>query len=220
MTQQRPLTKQDVITVARRMAGNPADSVTLASQLAEMIRALPPDSAEVLSRQVFDRASLWTLGVSFENVDPSGGEVPPQEIRIPHDMWIRGVVGQAYLKLGSTDSDSGDIFEKVEALALVRNTIGTNGRGFFESNWRLDGKQGFISSGQSEILAPASVIMGDGFFVADMDWQLQKNQVIEVRLRSRVNALFPPNMETSFSAEEKILRWVTVNFWCEELDQP
>ena len=220
MSQQKPLTTQDVVTVARRMAQNPADSVTLASQLGEMIRALPPDSAEILSRYAFQRASLWTLGVSFENVDPNGGEVPPQEIRIPHDMWIRGVVGQAYLKLGAADSSASYLTGKAEILRFSAQTLGPNGLGLFESNWRLDGKQGFISSGQSEILAPGTTIMGDGFFVADMDWQLQKNQVIEVRLRSRVNALYPPNMAQPFSPEERILRWVTVNFWCEELDQP
>jgi hypothetical protein len=213
---QQPLTVQDVITVARRMAQNPADSVTLASQLADMIRALPPDAAEVLSRQKFERASLWTLGVSFENVLPNG-EVPPQEIRIPHDMWIRGVCAQAYWRLKG-DDDTGSKIE-LQAFANV-GVFRPNGLGLFETNWRLDGKQGFISSGQSEILAPAALIAADGFFTAPMDWRLQKNQTIEVRLRSRMNTIFPPTMASPFSDEDRILRWVTVNFWTEELDQP
>ena len=204
---------QEAIALAQRMASNPADSVTLAGQLVDVLSGLPPAAGELLSRPFFERASLWTLGCSFENVGPTD-EPPPQVIRCQHDVWIRGIVGQAYVRQGQPNQEPDDV---IASLQFLRNMGGTNGRGLFEANFRLDGLQGFVSSGQSEILLPGTLLLGDGMWFAPMDWKLQKDQAIEVRLRSLVGEL---GLSAFLAPDPILLRWATINFWAEELNQP
>lgn len=205
---------EDAIALAQRMASSPADSVALSQQLVDTLSQLPPQAGELLSRPQFERASLWTLGCSFENV-PATGAVPPQIIRCQHDVWIRGVQVQAYPDLSPFGGDFSTLSLIVQTLRALRFTIGTNGRGLVRVNWRLDARQGFISRGNAEILAPATLISGDGRFSAAKDWQLQKDQTIEVRLESALSQL-----NLSADIADLVLRWVTVCFWAEELDQP
>jgi hypothetical protein len=205
---------EDVIALAQRMAQNPSDSVSLSGQLVEQIQALPPFAGELLSRPHFERATLWTLGCSFENV-PATGAVPPQVIRMPHDVWIRSVQVQVFPVLVPFDANFATLSLAVSTLRALRFSTGNNGRGLARVNWRLDARQGFVSNGQAEILAPAAIISGDGCFPADKDWQLQKEQTIEVRLEN----LFP-DLQLGASAAEMILRWAVVTFWAEEIDQP
>lgn len=205
---------QDAIALSQRMAQNPADSVAMSSQLVETLRGLPPVAGEILSRPRFDRASLWTLGTSFENV-PTTGQVPPQIIRCQHDVWVRSVQVQVYPLLTPFDGDFATLSLAVQTLRALRFATGTNGRGLVKTNWRLDARQGFVSNGPAEILAPAALIAGDGCYPASRDWQLQKDQTIEVRLESLFGDL---NLGQTQSAY--LLRWAVVTFWCEELDQP
>ena len=213
-------TLQDAIALAQRMAANPADSVVLAGQLADVIAGLPPSSGELLSRPVFDRASLWSLAAIFQNVE-ADGEPPPQVIRCQHDVWIRGVQIQAYPKWIGDSEDVNLALQKILGNRLAFGNETTNGRYFVEANWRLDARQGFISSGQAEILAPGDLVAGDGVWQAPMDWKLQKDQTIEVRIRSRMNEIFPPLLDPeTFNASDRILALVAVVFWAEELNQP
>ncbi len=204
---------QDAIALAQRMAQNPADSVVLAGQLVELLSSMPPAAGELLSRPAFERASLWTLGCSFENVGLD--EPPPQIIRCQHDVWVRGVTAQAYPELAFADDDLATLTAAVQLFRQLRFSTGNNGRGLFETNWRLDAKQGFISKGMSEIVAPASMITGDGCWTAAKDWMLQKDQTIEVRVRSLLG-----DLQLDTTVENLSLRWVVVTFWVEELDQP
>lgn len=206
---------QDAIALAQRMAQNPSDSIALSGQLVETIQALPPFAGELLSRPYFERASLWTLGCSFENV-PATGAVPPQTIRMPHDVWIRAVQIQVYPQLAPFDGSFAQLSLAVQTLRALRFSVGDNGRGFARFNWRLDARQGFISNGQSEILAPGAIIAGDGCFPASKDWQLQKEQTIEIRIESLLGDY---NLGAQ-ALTDVILRWAVVTFWAEETDQP
>ena len=216
-----PSTLDEAIALAGRMASNPVEATTHAQLLVDILERLPPDSAELLSRYYFERASLWTLGVSFENVSPTG-EAPAQNILCQHDVWIRGVV-MTVIPLHDAGTEITDIGEFInERLNLFRAAClsqGTNNRYLAEVNWRVDARQGFIGEGQSEILGPGALVAGDGFWYAPLDWRLQKQQTIEVRLASRMNEFIPSGLG-DFAGDERILRWVTVNFWAEELDQP
>jgi hypothetical protein len=207
----------DVLALVTRAAGNPADSVTMASEILELVQALPPTASAILSRPHFERASLWTLGVSFENVDPDT-EPPPQEILIPHDTWIRSVQAQVYPLYNAASDD--ELLGKTELFNIsAARTLGMNLRGLFEANWRVDARQGFISSGTSEILESGIQITGDGAFTCPLDWRLQKGQTIEVRLRSRIRDFLPAGLE-GFTDADRVLRWVVLTFWGEELKQP
>jgi hypothetical protein len=52
-----------------------------------------------------------------------------------------------------------------------------------------------------------------------MDWRLEKNQIVEVRLQSRMREFLPTGLVDVTDAD-RILRWVVVTFWGEELRQP
>lgn len=211
------VTTDQVIALADRMAQSPADSVALASQLVDMLQQLPPPASQLISRPKFERASLWTFGCSFENVRVGSAQVPAQVIRVPHDCWIRDVTLQAIPDVRAIASANtlAAATTAVDLLRKVRFSLGNNGRGLAQVNWRLDGRQGFISRGQSEALLPASMVTGDGCFPCAKDWQLQSQQTIEVRLENIMNAI-------GFTVADAnlLLRWVTVTFWGEELDQP
>jgi hypothetical protein len=209
-------TLSDAISLTDRMVANPADSVTLAPQLLETIRLLPPARAELLSRPSFQRASLWSLATTFERLSP-GPDGPPQIIRCQRDVWIRGVQAQAYL--APAESEDVSAIDALRRLRRVCGQAGSNLRGLVELNWRLDGKQGFISTGQAEILARGTSITGDGFWSSPLDWQLQKDQVIEVRARARTLDFLPLEDET-ISEVDRQVRWLVVTFWAEELRQP
>ncbi len=215
-----PSSLNEAIALADRMAANPADAVSMADTLVSVIERLPPPSSALLSRPLFQRASLWSLGVSFENVLPNG-EAPPEVILCQHDVWIRGVSICVIPQV--TLPQSANLADLTARLRLFREaciTQGTNNRGLVEANWRVDARQGFISEGQAEILAPGTLIAGDGFWSAPLDWRLQKDQTIEVRIRSRMNQLFPLSLGANFTDAQRVLRWVTVVFWAEELRQP
>lgn len=208
---QKP-TIEDVRAVLQRMASNAADAAALAATLPDMISNVPPVSAQLLSRPHFERASLWSYVASFENVE-FGHEAPPEVIRFQQpDLWVRGVEVTVIpgLAAGATmDELAASLFQLQQASLAY----GTNGRFLFECNWRLDDMQGFISTGISETLEVASLLAGDGSFSAALDWQLQKDQTIEVRVNSLVDRLFPINPTAL------VLRWITVVFWVERLDQ-
>jgi hypothetical protein len=208
---------QDFLALVMRCAGSPADGVTLGPEIAEMEAMLPPPAAEILSRPHFERASLWTLGVSFENVDPDQ-EPPPQEILIPHDTWIRGVEAQVY-PLYNAASDAELVLKTTLFTISAARTLGMNLRGLFEANWRVDARQGFISSGTSEILESGAQITGDGSFSVPLDWRLQKGQTIEVRLRSLIRNFLPAGL-ADFTDADRVLRWVVITFWGEEMKEP
>jgi hypothetical protein len=174
---------QDAIALAQRMATTPADAVAMSSQLVETLQSLPPSPGELLSRPRFDRATLWTLGTTFENV-PTTGQVAPQIIRCQHDVWIRSVQVQAYPLLSPFDANFASLSLIVQLFRALRFSIGSNGRGLLRTNWRLDARQGFVSGGPNEVLASAALISGDGCYPAAKDWMLQKDQTIEVRVES------------------------------------
>src|SRR6185503_17351952 len=210
---------QDAIAVAQRMAQNPADSVSLVGQLVTLLANLPPPASELLSRPDFERASLWTLGTFFENVTATSSP-PLRVIEMQRDVWIRGVQAQAYplfVETGQAPADA--LFEQLSFFRELREYASTNGRPLFEANWRLNGKQGFISSGSTEVFAPGAVIAGDGFFSAPMDWRLQKGETLEVRVQSRMSDILPANL-AGVSDANRVLRLVTVTFWAEELTAP
>lgn len=222
----RPSTLSEVRTLAEQMASSTVDAVQMPGQLLAMVNALGPFRAETLSRYRFDRASLWTLGVSFEHVLPDE-EAPSKVIRFNRDVWIRGVQAQAYEQLEPASSGQPDIDDLLTTLELWK-CIGSS-RNTFETAWRIDDRQGFITQGQSEILAPAATVAGDGFFPVPLDWKLEREQSIEVRLRSRMLSIFPstgPNKvvfdggTTALPASWRVLRWVVVTFWAEEIDNP
>lgn len=209
-----PASYKEVLALAERMARSPADAVSFAGRLSELVTSLPPAKSELLSRPMFERATLWTLVASFENVEV-GPEAPPLTIRVQHDAWIRGVVACAIPDIAVAEVPPAQYLPFL-AFQCWRTT---NNRDKFETNWRIDGKQGFVSNGTGEILAPATLATGDSEYPANLDWRLQKDQTIQVRVRSRWNEFQPSEVEDDEAAAARI-RWLVVAFWEEELNQP
>jgi len=207
------VTTDELRSLARQMADNPRDAVALASALADTARSLPPDRADVLSPIQFEPATLFTLGAVFENV-PLDSEPPPYVIELTRDSWVRSVSAIAYLSAQETQGDLADLAGALQLIRAASASYGQNLRGLFETNWRIDSMQGFISRGAAgEVLAPAPIVTSDGFHWATMDWRLQTEQTIEVRIRSRRDRLQLPEGVTA----PDTLRYVVVTFWVEEL---
>jgi hypothetical protein len=208
----RPTSLEELEGLARTMAGSPAQAVSMAASMADKARELPPPRSELLSRPLWARGSLWTEGVSFEFVPNDGSESPPQIIRLQHDMWIRGVEACALFQAFD------DPENLLEAQAGLNRSFGSQNRWAAEANWRVDARQGFVSSGQAEILAPLNTIAGDGSFSAALDWKLQKDQTIEVRARSRLGDVLGPIAKDEDNGF--LIRWLVVTFFGESLRMP
>lgn len=209
----KPTSLAEVKAVLQRMSGNAADAVALAANLPDMIGRLEPASARLMSRPHFERATLWTYSAQFENV-PTTGEAPPDVIRVQHDLWVRGVECQVIF--GPEVPDPA-LYEAI--FGILQSTIvnSSNLRHLVELNWRVDARQGFISTGTSETMESAALITGDGTYSAPLDWRLQKDQTIEVRCRSLLRYLVPAELLPDVNA---LLRWVVVTFWGEALQNP
>ena len=205
----RPATAQAVYSQAQQMLQSPADLVTQSSQLRDLVRNLPPDRGELLSRPAFERAALVSLCANFFDV-PDGLETDPQQIRVPYDCWVRAVQCIALPAVNATTVGAVGLFPTAfERSQLSR--YGTNFRGLVEVNWKLNGKQGFVSTGLAEILAPAPLVTGDGEHSAPLDWRLQQEETIAVRCRVRFDRLQPPTCVQP--PIERTIPWVAVIFW-------
>lgn len=211
----KPVSLEQVRAVLQHMNGNAAQAVALAANLPDLLGRLEPPSAQLMSRPQYERATLWTYTAQFEDVETTG-EAPPEVIRVQHDLWVRGVNVQVIpgwsFAEGSINAYSAFFF--AQRLATIN---GPNNSWAVELNWRVDARQGFISTGTSETLERASLIAGDGRFSAPLDWRLQKDQTIEVRCRSLLRDFFPAVLLPDDFAR---LRWVVVTFWGEALRQP
>lgn len=214
-----PIRLQDVYSLIQSMIRSPADQVRLASQLRSMVQALPPERGELISRGKFARCGLWSYVANFFDVAQTG-EPPVQVIRVPHDSWIRSVHAFALVEYDDPYVQQWDLQVAAEQRNLLHEATGTNFRGLIETNWRINSQQGFVSTGTSEILSPATLVAGDGQHGADLDWRLQQEDTIEVRCRNRVNEVLTLNDNPRNVAINRTLPWVCVVFWAEELPQP
>lgn len=165
-----PTTLDQVLSIAEQMQSSGVDSLTLVDELVDRVRALPPSRGELLSRPLFERASRFTLGASFEFAQ-DGIESPSQNVELKEDMIIRGVQGQIVLQ----HPDMGSAI----AFGLFAKTYGLNLRTLGEIAFRVDSQQGFQSEGRTEVLERMVRVAGDGSFSAPLDWELEIEQTIE-----------------------------------------
>lgn len=186
-----PTTLSELRHTLQSAAQTPSQAAAMADLLPDMIRRLPPERGQLASRTKFSLGSDSILQAQFDDVETSGGNSisSPEVIEVDHDTWIRGCSAYAVVQLPGGE-------EQVPLLAfdLIRLTTeriaakqAACGRWTFDVNWRLDGKQGFVQRGASgEVLAPANLVTGTGQYIAPMDWRLQKDQTISVRIRNNL----------------------------------
>ena len=202
-----PPNLDDVKLCASRMASNAADAVALVPQFSELVGALQPTDSLLRTRPHFERGALWTYPALFEFVDATDSPTIP--LRAQTDLWVRGVVCTVIAGF-KVDAE-----QPLPVSFLLSLIAGRNARWTVELKWRLDGSQGFISRGSSEIYAPATLLTGDGEFVAPLDWVIQKDQTINVSCRSLLRQLLT---DTSGKVLfDQPLRAVYVAFWGEDL---
>jgi hypothetical protein len=207
----QPTTLGELQSIAQQMANNPADAIALAAQLQTLARNLPPERSALMSRPEFARASLWNYAASFEMIPATQTlQQGPQVIRVTSDVWVRGLQAQAILQTS---------FQNGQGLAGVLTPRVPNHRWAFDLNWRIDGKQGFVSSGTAEIFWSAEALTGDGVFSVPLDWKLQTDQTIEVSIVPKLVTLMA-GFVTEEGAIWEFLRWVVLNFWVEDLGTP
>lgn len=219
MEHAQPSNLQTVMGLLERIESSPADAIGLLPEAIDEIRRLPPAKGATLTRPVFDPGTLFTLGLAFQDVDLVA-EAPPEVIRVQHDSWIRGVVSVAFQRLRNPEGEPiplATLNLTLQGLQALCASEGTANRYTFETNWRVDARQGFISTGAAgEILAPATLVTGDGFYVAPLDWRLQNDQTIEVRIRSILGELVGGVDNLNGAIDVPL---IVVAYWTEEMKQ-
>lgn len=206
-----PPTLDDVKLCASRMAANAADAVTLVSTFSDLISRLQPAESILRSRPHFERGALWSYPALFEFVNPFQ-EPPMVVLKAQTDLWVRGV--NATVIVGQIPPEGMEIAPIL--FYVLSKTYGSNSRYLVECKWRLDSAQGFISRGTSETYAPAPLITGDGEFNAPLDWVIEKDQTIEVNVRSLVAPIFGSSSNIP-KDELPSLRAVYITFWGEDM---
>jgi hypothetical protein len=211
-----PIQLSDVHSLLRQMLASPSDMVRESATLRDMVRNLPPEQAELLSRYRFDRGTLQAYVANFFDVAQDRQNYV-ETIRIPHDAWIRGVQAHAVVALDEEETEQEGTVSAWEQRRAVCRPYGTGFRALFDVNWRLNSRQGFVTDGSGEVLAPATLVAGDGIHSVPMDWRLQKEDTIKVRVRNRTLQVFPAGCANVLAPA---IPWIAVVFWAEELPQP
>lgn len=216
----KPVSLEMCASLAEQLAANPADAVHQLPLLRKWLRELPPAYAELVSRPEWNAASLWRNSIVIENLEP--GEDRVEVVRSQRDLWIRGCVAQAIPSINPELEDPDSADELTEALAQLRLGAcapSSQFRSFFDFNIRLDGSMGFFSRGKSggvEIGAEGAA--GSAIRMAKMDWRLETNQNIEIRVRNRSEQF--GFLSLNEDGEQRLglaLRAVYVTFWGVEL---
>ena len=101
------------------------------------------------------------------------------DIRVPFDSFIYAVSGYA-IPDGSVEAD-------LESFLLLPTAV--DGRDLFSVEWGLDGQVTFMTDGHRRLMFPASTCVGSRLVPRQMGWTVRRNQTINVRFRSLVNAI-------------------------------
>lgn len=213
----RPSSLAELRATLQHAMSTPSQAAAMADLIPEMIRGLPPARADLASRPEFALGTDVVFQCIFEDVETSSGqsEDSPQTIELPYDVWIRGAAAYATLQLPG----QGDQLPDADALAQLAGiaqrlsiTYGSCGRFLFETNWRVDSRQGFIQRGAAgEVLVTANLITGTGKYPAALDWRLQYDQTIDVRVRNVLTDLTLP--ADAGGAERPPIKLLVVAFY-------
>lgn len=106
------------------------------------------------------------------------------QIKLPFDCFIYEVYGSALPDL-STAQDANDL------LAGMVFPTALEGRDLFTVDWDLDSHTSYSTDGRQRMMYPASVTVGTRLVPRPMAWMLKRNQRINVRFRSLLNAIVP-----------------------------
>lgn len=183
-----------VRSVLETIATGDVSAMGLTGELVSLVERLPPSYGEGLSRPFVERGSAVVLSQSFLNV-PVAPATQSESITMREDVWVRGMTSTALLQWPTIAA---------AAAAGPLQNYGVNGRPWFEMKFRLNDLQGFVYGPRTETFAPAVLTTGDGRYPSAMDWTLQKNQTIDLTVRSLVARLFAGRTVPT-------LRWVSVS---------
>lgn len=199
----------EAIALAERVQAGNTRGIAAIERLKLLLETLPPQPAQVMTRPHWQRAALIHYAASFESV-PNVGEPPSQNVEIQINGWLRSINAQVYVQ-----------FDQAAATSLIPLLFrwGSNNRWAAEANFRLNDRQGFQTTGHSEIFEPLERLTGDGSFPVPLDWNvLEKGDTIEVRLRSLLGDIF--NAGELATVGIVGIRWAVISFGVEPLDHP
>ena len=101
------------------------------------------------------------------------------DIRVPFDSFIYAVSGYALPAM--------TVVGDLESVILLPTAV--DGRDLFSVEWGLDGQVTFMTDGHRRMMFPASTCVGSRLVPRMMGWAVRRNQTINVRFRSLVNAI-------------------------------
>jgi len=207
----QPPTLQDVLSLAETAASSGANAVHHMTQISQALRNLPPAAGEILTQPKWRAASLWSYAANVQNLAPN--QEKTAQIRLPAPVWMRGVVtGVIPVLAFGTQTPS----QVLEAWQLIRQQA-SNYRSLIEVSWRLNGRQGWVSTGTGEAQAAANTISGDGTYLERLDWKLEREDTIDVRIRNVSNRLVSSLPGEAGAGGGFTLAMVNVVFWAQKL---
>lgn len=203
----------DIQAVLTRLAADPGEAVRAAADLPDLIASLEPPAMGIASRPHFERATEYTFPMVFEHVGEDQIIGPKPIVASFGDVWVRGMTATCFPLV---DLPEGVVFEqRCDRIQRFRWDLGPEWRGLFDLEYEIDGKHGYIQDGFTDVMADARELTGDGQQMVPLDWVLQRDQVIQVKLRSKLAdlALGPAADFTTFAE----LRYVVITFWAKDL---
>ena len=105
------------------------------------------------------------------------------DIRVPFDSFIYAVSGYAIPDFGSGEEPG----ENAESALLLPTAA--DGRDLFSVEWGLDGQVTYMTDGHNRLMFPASTCVGSRLVPRMMGWAVRRQQTINVRFRSLINAI-------------------------------
>lgn len=204
---------EDLQGLLSRLSADPGEAVRSAADLSDLVASLEPPAMGIASRPHFERASEYAFPMVFEHVGADAIVGPKSIVASWGDVWVRGLTATCfpliYLPEGATFA------ARADRLQRFRWDLGPEWRALFDLEYEIDGKHGFVSDGFADLQGDARELTGDGEAPVPLDWTLQRDQVIQVKLHSKLAELNLDAGGTFPTFAE--LRYVVVCFWAKDL---
>lgn len=212
---------------AEQAARDPSTAQRIARELARELRQALAEGDGDPPGYVYAGAHQWILSaqdVEPEPVpDPSNPDRfpvtttsnPEVTIVVPFNALIMGVAGWCTITPPVPDEGS---YSEQDLRIVNLLSCAEDGRDLFSTIIMVDGRQMLGTDGDTDLMFPASCVVGTRTRPRPLAWRVQTNQKLQCKFRNLTNLVLSPSVTNDLGLP--VLRKVALAFYALNLDGP